>query len=152
MRDRPPSSPADHAEEFGHTWVDRLENHVEGRMHALNIPEEQIGSSDHERGVEWRTFFPDERDGGGVATGGRISVDSGVLNPEQLTEDYGEETGKLWAKSRLRDRIDAIIIHEEAEAKAGTHTEALATAPQTTRPISEATRRILQAMERGWKH
>ncbi len=62
--DKPPSHPADHAEEFAHTWVDRLENHVEGRMHALDIPEEQIGSSDHERGIAWRTFFPDERDGG----------------------------------------------------------------------------------------
>jgi len=152
MPDKPPSHPADHAEEFAHTWVDRLENHVEGRMHALDIPEEQIGSSDHERGIAWRTFFPDERDGGGVATGARISVDSGVLNPDQLTKDYGEEAGGLWAKSRLRDRIDAIIIHEEAEAKAGTHEEALALAPQTTRPISEATRRILRAMERGWKH
>lgn len=147
LPDKPPSDPADHAEEFAHTWVDRLENHVEGRMHALDIREEQIGSSDHERGIAWRTFFPDERDGGGVATGGRISVDSGVLNPDQLTKDYGEEAGELWAKSRLRDRITAII----AEAKAGTHEEALALAPQTTRPINEATRRILRAMEGGWK-
>ncbi len=120
-------------------------------MHALGIPEQQIGSSDHERRVAWRTFFPDEREGGGVATGGRISVDSGVLNPDQLTEDYGEEAGQLWSKSRLRDRIDAIIIHEESEARAGTHEEALALAPLTTRPISEATRRILRAMEQGWK-
>jgi hypothetical protein len=152
MADKSPSHPADHAEEFAHTWVDRLENHIEGRMHALDIPEEQIGSSDHEHGIAWRTFFPDERDGGGVATGARISVDSGVLNPEQLTQNYGEEAGALWAKCRLRDRIDGFIIHEEAEAKAGTHKEALALAPQTTRPISEATRRILRAMERGWKH
>jgi hypothetical protein len=151
MAASPPSDPADHAGEFAHTWVDRLENYVEGRMHALDIPEEQIGSSDHERGIAWRTFFPDERDGGGVATGGRISVDSGVLNPDQLAKDYGEEAGKLWAESRLRDRIDAIIIHEESEAEAGTHEEALALAPKTTRPINEATRRILRAMERGWK-
>ncbi len=86
-----------------------------------------------------------------MVTGGRISVDSGVLNPDQLTKDYGEDVGELWSRSRLRDRIDAIIIHEESEAKAGTHEEALALAPQTTRPISEATRRILRAMERGWQ-
>ena len=73
-------------------------------------------------------FFPDERDGGGVATGGRISVDSGVLNPDQLKKNYGEEAAELWSRSRLRDRIDAIIIHEEAEAKAGTHEETLALA------------------------
>ena len=151
MADKPPTDPADHAEEFAHTWADRLEDYVEGRMHALDIPEAQVGSSDHERGVAWRTFFPDERDGGGVATGGRISVDSGVLNPDQLTKDYGEPAGKLWAQSRLRDRIDAIIVHEESEARAGTHEEALALAPQTTRTIGEATRRILRAMERGWK-
>jgi hypothetical protein len=75
-----------------------------------------------------------------------------VTSGRQLTTDHGEEAGALWAKSRPRDRIDAIIIHEEAEAKAVAHEEALALAPQTTRPISEATRRILRAMELGWKH
>jgi hypothetical protein len=94
--------------------------------------------------------FPRRAGCRGSVTGGRISVDSGVLNPDQLTKDYGEDVGELWSRSRLRDRIDAIIIHEESEAKAGTHEEALALAPQTTRPISEATRRILRAMERGW--
>jgi hypothetical protein len=47
-----------------------LENFVEGRMHVLDIPEHQIGSSDHKHGVAWRTFFPHEgnggRDGGAV--------------------------------------------------------------------------------------
>ena len=151
MPDTPPPDPADHAEDFAHRWADRMENHVEGRMHALGIPEEEIGSSDHARGVAWRTFFPDERQGGGVASGRRISVDSGVLNLEQITEAYGEEAGRLWAKSRLRDRIDAIIIHEESEGRAGTHEEALALAPRTHRPISNSTRRIFQAMEKGWK-
>src|SRR4051794_11474917 len=103
MADIPPTDPADHAEDFAHRWVDRLENAVEGRMHALEIPEERIGSSDHDRGVAWRTFFPGERNGGGVATGGRINVDSGVLNAELLTADYGEEAGRVWAGSRLVD-------------------------------------------------
>ena len=93
----------------------------------------------------------DEREGGGVATGGRLSVDSGVLNPDQMNRDYGEEVGKIWAASRLRDRIDAIIIHEESEAQSGTHEEALALAPQTKRPISQEARQILQAMEKGWR-
>jgi hypothetical protein len=30
-----PADPADHAEEFAHTWVDRLEVYVEERMRAL---------------------------------------------------------------------------------------------------------------------
>ena len=79
-----PADPADHAEDFAHRWVDRLENATEGRMHALHIPEEQIGSSDHLRSVAWRVFFPHERDGGGNGTGGRLNVDCGVLNPNTV--------------------------------------------------------------------
>ena len=104
----------------------------------------------NQRGVPWRTFFPDESDGGGVASGGRISVDSGVLNPDLLTIAYGHDAGKLWARSRLRDRIDAIIIHEFVESQAGTHEEALTLGSKTNREITEATRHILIAMERGW--
>jgi hypothetical protein len=146
-----PAVPADHAEDFAHRWVDRLENVTEGRMHALDIPEKQLGASDHLRGVVWRVFFPHERDGGGNGPGGRINVDSGVLNPDLLTSDYGQEAGVLWAQSRLRDRIDAIIIHEEAESRSHGHEEALARGPQTHRPISERARQILRAMQRGWK-
>ena len=120
-------------------------------MHALDIPEQQIGASDHLRGVAWRVFFPHERDGGGNGPGGRLNVDSGVLNPELLTNDYGEKAGAMWARSRLRDRIDAIIIHEEAESQSGGHEEALARAPQTHRPISQRARQILRAMQEGWK-
>jgi hypothetical protein len=70
--DRPPTSPAEHAEEFSRRWVDRLENVVEGRMHAPGVPEAQIGTSDHKNRVPWRCFFPDERDGGNV-TAARVS-------------------------------------------------------------------------------
>jgi hypothetical protein len=151
MPDTPPTDPADHAEDFARRWFDRLENAVEGRMHALDVPEERIGSSDHDNSVAWRTFFPHERDGGGVATGGRITVDSGVLNPDLLTRDYGKKAGRLWARSRLRDRVDAIIVHELAEGDASTHEEALALAPGTALPITKESRRILRAMEKGWK-
>jgi len=150
MPEKPPADPAEHAEDFSHRWADRLENAVEGRMHALEIPEWRIGSSDHDRGVAWRTFFPGERDGGGVA-GGQVNVDSGVLNPDLLMAAYGEEAGRTWAGSRLRDRIDATIVHELAEGDAGTHEEALMLAPRTDLPISDASRRILRAMELGWR-
>ena len=143
--------PAAHAEEFSHRWVDRLENAVEGRMHALNVPSEQIGTSDYKNRVEWRTFFPDERDGGNVTAVGRINVDSGVLNPDLLMKDYGANAAKVWASERLRNRIDAIIIHELSEYEAGSHEEALALAPQTERPVTERTRKILRTMESGWK-
>ena len=48
-------------------------------MHAPNIPEGQIGSNNLTCGVPWRTFFADERDGGGNGLLGRLNIDSGVL-------------------------------------------------------------------------
>ena len=121
-------------------------------MHALGIPEGQIGTSDHAHGIEWRTFFPHEMAGGNVTVVGRINVDSGVLNPALLEEQYGAEACKIWSKSRLRDRIDAIIVHEEAEHRKGSHSGALESAPATDRPVSGGTRRILSAMKSGWRH
>ena len=47
------------------------------------------------------------------------------------------EAGEVWAKSRLRDRIDAIIAHEDAESLTGGHDLAEAMAPDTTLPITE---------------
>jgi len=52
-----PTDPAEHAADFAARWVDQLENFVEGRMHALNVPEHQIGASEHKNRVAWRTFF-----------------------------------------------------------------------------------------------
>ena len=141
---RPPDDPADHAEEFAHTWVDRLENAVEGRMHALDIPEAQIGSSDNLRRVPWRVFFPHERVGGGVSPGGRINVDSGVLNPSL-------HPVAMWAKARLRDRIDAATVHEFEEAKHGTHNEAVANAPGTDLPINDRVRDLLKTILKAEK-
>ena len=50
------------------------------------------------------------------------------------------EAGEVWAKSRLRDRIDAIIAHEDAESLTGGHDLAEAMAPDTTLPITEGAR------------
>ena len=47
------------------------------------------------------------------------------------------EAGEVWAKSRLRDRIDTIIAHEDAESLTGDHDLAEAMAPDTTLPITE---------------
>jgi hypothetical protein len=150
----PPSArriPADirqHARQTAYEYADRLENYVEGRMHALGIPEHQIGHADKSRGLPWAVFHP-QGIRGGTVIGYRIVVDSGVLNLELLEERYGPEVGEVWAKSRLRDRIDAVIAHEEAESRTGSHAGAEALAAETRLPVSEGTRRILRAMARG---
>ena len=51
----------------------------------------------------------------------------------------------------LADKVDAVIIHEFSEAEAGTHEAALAAGLRTERPISNGARRILRAMEEGWR-
>ena len=112
-------------------------------MHALDVPEHQIGASDHKNLVAWPTFFPDEGTGGSNGPGGRINVDAGVLNLDLLARDYNEKAAMIWARERLPKRIDTIIIHELAEAEAGSHEAALMLAPETERPISEGTRKIL---------
>jgi hypothetical protein len=41
-----------------------------------------------------------------------------MLNPELNREEMGLEASTLWAKSRLRDRIDAIVAHEHRRPRA----------------------------------
>jgi hypothetical protein len=38
-----------------------------------------------------------------------------------MTKPYDRKAAELWRKSRLRDRIDAIIAHEISEADHGSH-------------------------------
>ncbi len=68
-----------------------------------------------------------------------------------MTKAYTKKTAKLWRKSRLRDRIDAIIAHEISEADHGTHEAALKMAPKTELLINDRARRILVEMEKGWR-
>jgi hypothetical protein len=140
-----PEEPLLHARQFANEYSDKLETLVEGRMHALGVPENQMGLPDRSRGLPWATFHPNGMTGGSVE-GVNIAVNSGALNPDLLTERYGPEVGKLWAKSRLRDRIDAVIAHELAEAQTGTHEGAEELAAETELAVSEGTRRILRAM------
>jgi hypothetical protein len=120
-------------------------------MEELGIPNDRIGSNDHDHGLSGAAFNPYERDGGGNNPNGPVNVDSGVFNPELMTKAYTKKTAKLWRKSRLRDRIDAIIAHEISEADHGTHEAALKMAPKTELPINDRARRILVEMERGWR-
>ena len=142
-----PADPSAHPRGFSNEYVDDLENYVEGRMHALGVPEDQIGMADKSRNMPWAVFHPNGTSGGAVLRE-RIAVDSGIFNPELLTERYGPEIGKTWAKARLRDRIDAVIAHEIAETQAGTHEGAEKLAAVTELDVSEGARRILRSMTR----
>ena len=61
---------------------------------------------------------------------------------------------EVWERCRLRDRIDAVIVHEDIEGLKvaegqgfdAAHAAAVAQAPVTPRPITEGARRILRAM------
>jgi hypothetical protein len=152
LGDHVPADPADHAEDFAHRYAEPLDWLAAIRMEELGIPSERIGSSDHRHGLAGRAFNPYERDGGGISPGGRINLDSGSFNPNQITKQYGKRAGKLWAKSRLRDRWDALVAHEDAEWRmGGDHDAAVRVAPETELPISDRARQILVEMRRGWR-
>jgi hypothetical protein len=143
MPDKPPSDPAEHAEDFALRWSDKFDEHCTIRMATLGIPDDKNGEPDPHHPHSWRAFVPEERTGGHTSTG--ITVNSGVLNPELLK---GKKGGRLWPKARLRDRIDAIIAHEWEEDRHATHEAALKAAPKTGLPISGGARRICRAMAR----
>jgi hypothetical protein len=146
-----PADPADHAEDFAHRYAEPIDWLAGIRMEELGILNDRIGSNDHVHGLSGAAFNPYERDGGGNDPNGPVNVDSGVFNPELMTEAYTKKTAKVWRKSRLRDRIDAIIAHEISEADHGTHEAALKMAPKTELPINDRARRILVEMEKGWR-
>jgi hypothetical protein len=54
--------------------------------------------------------------------------------------------GKVRAESRLRDRIDAIMAHEDIESLTGDDDLAEAIAPDTKFPITDEARQILRAI------
>src|ERR1017187_3956675 len=156
MSGTPPSrrpmwhDPAAHARDFARRYSDLLNYHVENRMMELGLPSGQIGFPDPDQGGAWHTFFP-HAGKGGVVFGEGIGVDSGVFNPDLLKDDYGRKAGSLFERSRLRDRLDAIIAHEYEEQRTGSHLAALKAAPRTTLPISDQAKEIARAMEKGWK-
>jgi hypothetical protein len=147
-----PADPADHAEDFAHRYAEPLDWLAGIRMEELGIPKDRIGSNDHDHGLVGAAFNPYERDGGGVSHVGQINLDSGMLNPEQITPQYGKKAGRLWATSRLRDRQDALIAHEDAEWRmGGDHEAAVRDAPETELPISNKAREILREIRNGWR-
>jgi hypothetical protein len=74
------------------------------------------------------------------------------MNLDAMDKPYGEVCGDLWRKTKLRDRMQAIIVHELAEYQHdGDHELALIDAPDTDLPIGHRAREILRKMEAGWK-
>jgi hypothetical protein len=134
--------PAEHARDFAERYAEPMNYHVENRMMELAIPGDRIGARKY--GYQHRAFWPEETTGGGNVPGRRLTVDSGVFNPELMASRT--EAGEVWAKSRLRDRIDAIIAHEDAESLTGDHDLAEAMASDTTLPITDGARQILGAI------
>ena len=59
---------------------------------------------------------------------------------------------KMWQRTRIADRAQAITAHELAEHEhGGDHELALIAGPETKLPISHAARELLKQMERGWR-
>jgi hypothetical protein len=134
--------PAAHARDFAHRYAEPMNYYVENRMIELGIPTDRIGARKY--GYPYRAFWPDETTGGGNVAGRRLTLDSGVLNTELMASR--PEAGPVWAKSRLRASIDAVIAHEEAESLKGDHDLAEAMAPDTALPITDEARQILRAI------
>jgi hypothetical protein len=118
---------------------------VSERMLDLGIAPKHIGSSDLTHGIRHAAVNPFERTGGGNGPGGRLTVDSGVFNPD-LHADLGKEVSSRWAKSRLRHRVDAIIAHDHTEFLGASHAEAVKRAADTELPISASARRLVRVI------
>jgi hypothetical protein len=150
MTDKPPPDPADHAEDFSRRYAEDLDIVAGQAMIDLGIPNDQMGARDPTRQSQIHSFFPGDREGGTVSPAGQITLDSGLMNPELLA-NYDEETQKMWQRTRIADRAQAIIAHELAEHEYGDHELALIAGPETKLPISHAARELLRQMERGWR-
>ena len=55
---------------------------------------------------------------------------------------------RVFAKAKLKDRIDAIIAHEYEEDRLGSHEASLKHGAKTALPVTDGARRILKAMGR----
>lgn len=143
MLDRPPTDPADHAEDFSRRYAGWADYIVSQRMLDLGIDPGKIGTSDPRHGIQHAAFHPDYRTGGGVSPDGRITIDSGIFNPA-LMDSFGPEVSEVWIAARFRDRLDASLAHEYEESAIGSHERAVDCAPDTKLPISDNARHLLR--------
>ncbi len=151
MTDKPPTVPAEHAIDFSHRYADDLDILAGQVMLDLGLTDDQIGGRDPDRNGEHHAFFPSEETGGSVNAAGQVTLDSGLMNPTLLDANYDVAAREAWRQTRIRDRAQAIIAHELAEAEYdGDHELALIAGPGTELPISRAARELLRRMEAGW--
>jgi hypothetical protein len=144
--------PAVHAKDFSLRYATELDYAVSQRMVDLGIPDDQIGAKNVGYGPPRLAFQPHGVAGGNIHGNGEIVVDSGLLNDGLLRKDYGEKASRLFERSRLRDRLDAILAHEFEEHRHGMdHEAAVNLAPETDLPISHRARVILREMRKGWR-
>ena len=150
--DKPPSDPADHAVDFSQRYADDLDIVAGQVMIDLGLTNFQMGARDPDRDREHHAFFPTDTTGGSISPAGQVTLDSGLMNPELLTENYDETARRAWQRTRLADRAQAIIAHELAEHENNDdHDLALIAGPETKLPISHAARELLRRMESGWR-
>ena len=140
--------PADHAEDFSHRYADRLDWFASIRMEELRIHKDRIGSSDHDHGISWAAFNAYERHGGGISSGGRINLDSGIFN-DDLMKPFGRKADKAWKKASVKTRADACIAHEFEEGNGFSHDEAIERAPDTDLPITQKAMELAKAVRDG---
>lgn len=107
MSKKPPADVVEHAQKFARRRQSELEAYCSVRMQEIGVPDHLIGADDLRPHMKWTSFDPEGKEGGTITKG--ICVNSGVLNPELLK---GEKGGRVWARARLKDRIDAIIAQE----------------------------------------
>ena len=149
-----PADPAEHAQDFGLRYDEPIERCVPKRMRQLGVPEDQIGMIDPDCDYRLAAFHHWETNGGGVTIQGRINVNSGVFNPDLLEGRASPEAAQLRRKSRVRDRLDAVIAHEHTEGLNVTavgrfdaaHALTEVEVPNTLLPISEGGRNLLRAI------
>jgi len=146
-----PADLALHAQEVAHEWEDVGEAYVQKLMRELGIAEQRIGAPDYTRGGVKRAFLPEDTRGRTNDEWGRLYVDSGILNPELNAAENGLEAARIWAEARLRDRVKAVVAHEDIESRGVSHGEAVQRAPDTELPIGENARRILRSIAEGAK-
>src|SRR4051794_1442067 len=152
MPEKPPADPADHAEDFSRRYAEDLDIVAGQAMMDLGIPDNQMGERDHTRGSQIYSFFPGDRQGGTVSHAGQVTLDSGLMNPNLLKDGYDEAAQRVWQRTRIGDRAQAIIAHELAEHEyGGDHELALIAGPETKLPISHGARELLRKMEARWR-
>jgi hypothetical protein len=147
---KPPNDAADHAEDFSRRYAEELDIAAGEVLMGLGIDPTRLGGTDPED-LSYKTFHPAERTVGGISPDGRITLDSGVMNPEAMDEPYGLEAGTYWRKMRLGDRMQAAGAHEYEEYEGGSHLESLRRGPNTALEVSEPAREMLRKMRDGWR-